>query len=1075
MRTMATIGLACLFLIGMILAPATLLAQGVTTSSIAGRVVNIAGEPLPGVNIMAVHTPSGSLYGAVSREDGRYTLPNLRVGGPYTVTASLVGHEKQTVNQVFLRLSETLDLNFAMKEEAVEAGEVVVVGEQSSVFNSSRTGAATNVQKAQIDALPSLSRNFQDYYALSPYVSSDRGNVLGRNAKYNNIQVDGTNFNDVFGLGATGAPAGQSNVTPISLDAIEEFQLVVSPYDVRQSGFTGAGINAITRSGTNQYHGSVFGYGRNEDLAGKSPDASKQKLSDFTDYQIGARVGGPIVSDKLFFFANGEITRWKQPFTRTFGNQTIGTNSYTVPEDSLNLLTNHLKSVYGYDPGSFVTITPIRESEKAFLRFDYNLDENNKLTARWNYLSSVEDNSPSRGRALTDIYADNGRYKLNNATHSIALEWTSVFAENMSNELIAGYVDQFDQPIYYGNPFPTLYINTSNAAATDRRTQKLVLGAEQFRHYNELGQKFFEITDNFTYYLPGHTLTAGVKMDIFYFRNLFIPSAFGVYTYNSIAAFINNQRAASYEFRYSATSDPLQEANWGANQYGFYLQDEWQALPSLKLIAGVRMDIPTYPDKPNYNKAIDSTFGYRTDVLPATTIAWSPRVGFNWALDEERTAQLRGGIGIFYGRFPYVWVSNQYSNTGVDYYTVTTVPATFNPDPYGQTKLPPTSTTAEVNLTDPNFVAPSVFRYSLGFDYKLPLDIVATVEGIFSTTMDDVYYENINLPASGQSNGGLTAGGKLAGENRDVWGTWNATSRRYSTVWVNNQFSPGVFLVKNTDQGSNANVVVQLQRSAPEGLNGIVAYTWGMAKDINSGNSTTASSGWRFNPTQGNPNKPGLSYSQWDRTHRLMGGFTYRHDWTGAGLRTTIGFIYNAMSGRPFSYMVDGDVNGDGRTDNDLFYIPKDASDVVLMNSAGSAVLPSSDVAYSDLMTFINGDEYLSENKGKMSERSGAREPWMHSLDVRFGQEIPLFEGHTLEFTIDILNFLNFLNSDWGWVKTTGTNQTVNLLTFHSIENTVGSPNYGKPRYQWKGISNTYVPDNIESRWQLQFGLRYSF
>jgi hypothetical protein len=341
--------------------------------------------------------------------------------------------------------------------------------------------------------------------------------------------------------------------------------------------------------------------------------------------------------------------------------------------------------------------------------------------------------------------------------------------------------------------------------------------------------------------------------------------------------------------------------------------------------------------------------------------------------------------------------------------------------------------------------------------------------------MDDVYYENINLPASGQSNGGLTAGGKLAGENRDVWGTWNATSRRYSTVWVNNQFSPGVFLVKNTDQGSNANVVVQLQRSAPEGLNGIVAYTWGMAKDINSGNSTTASSGWRFNPTQGNPNKPGLSYSQWDRTHRLMGGFTYRHDWTGAGLRTTIGFIYNAMSGRPFSYMVDGDVNGDGRTDNDLFYIPKDANDVVLMNSAGSAVLPSSDVAYSDLMTFINGDEYLSENKGKMSERSGPREPWMHSLDVRFGQEIPLFEGHTLEFTIDILNFLNFLNSDWGWVKTTGTNQTVNLLTFHSIENTVGSPNYGKPRYQWKGISNTYVPDNIESRWQLQFGLRYSF
>jgi hypothetical protein len=653
---------------------------------------------------------------------------------------------------------------------------------------------------------------------------------------------------------------------------------------------------------------------------------------------------------------------------------------------------------------------------------------------------------------------------------------TSVFAQNLSNELILGYVDQMDEPVYYGAAFPTLYINTANRAPGYTQTaQKLVLGAEEFRHQNLLGQKYFEITDNFTYYMPGHTLTFGVKLDFLSFRNLFIPDAFGAYTYNSIAAFVNDQRAASYAFRYSATSNPLQEANWGARQYGFYAQDEWTVTPALKLSAGIRLDVPTYPDKPSYNMGIDSTFGYRTDEPPQTTLAFSPRVGFNWSLDEERTMQLRGGIGVFYGRFPYVWVSNQYSNTGVDFYTVTTVPTRFIADPNGQPKVPPTNASAEVNLTDPNFVAPSIWRGSLGFDYKLPLDLVATVEGIFSITQNDVYYENINLKGT-QTNDGLTAGGVLAGEGRPVYGRWAADSRRrYYTAWVDSaRFNPGVFLVKNTDQGSNSNIVIQIQRIAQEGLIGSLSYTWGMAKDINSGNSTTASSGWRFNPTPGNPNDPQLTYSQWDRTHRILGILSYRHDWTGSGLATTIGVGYNGQSGRPFSWMVNGDVNGDGRTDNDLAYIPKDANDIVLVNSSGT-VLPTTDAAYTQLMNFINSDKYLSDAKGTIIKRSGAREPWSHSIDLRLSQEIPTFAGQKFEITIDILNVMNLLNSDWGWVKTVGANQTVNLLNFHSIENSAASPNYGKPRYQWAGMSDPFVPDNILSRWQAQLGLRYTF
>ncbi|HTY58281.1 MAG TPA: carboxypeptidase regulatory-like domain-containing protein, partial [Bacteroidota bacterium] len=892
MSKSATRGLMCTLLAAFLLCVASgAFAQGVTTAAINGKITGKGGEPLPGVNIIALHTPSGTISGTVSRADGRYNIPNLRVGGPYIVTASIVGYQKQVREQISLRLSENLDLNFTMTEEAVQAGEVVVTGERSSVFNASRTGAATNVTRDQIEKLPTLSRNWQDYYRISPYVTGDHGSALGRNSKYNNIQIDGTNFNDLFGLGSTGAPAGQSNVTPISLDAIEEFQIVVSPYDVRQSGFTGAGINAITRSGTNDYRGSAFYFGRNEGFVGKSPDTLKTPLAGFTDWQLGARLGGPIIENRLFFFVNGEITRFKQPFVRTFGNQSLGTNAYTVNPDSLNMLTSYLKSKYGYDPGSFSNIGYNRQSDKAFARLDFNISDVHKLTARWSYLSSSEDNSPSRGRGTTDIYADNGKYKLDNTTNSFGLQLTSLFSNTLSNELILGYVAQKDLPTYYGQPFPSLYIATKGTGTAYAGLQDLVLGSEEFRHYNLLNQKTFELTENFTLYMQDHTLTVGGRMDMLSFENLFIPEGFGDYAYSSIARFLadlppdgNSLYGGAYTFKYSATANPQQEANWHARAYGLYAQDEWTVMPSLKVTAGVRVDIPTYPDHPNYNFKADSTYGYRTDTPPKTTLAFSPRVGFNWAVDEERISQVRGGLGIFYGRFPFVWVSNQYSNTGVDFYTVTTAPTRFIADPYGQPKTATTLPTAEVDLTDPNFKAPSVFRWNLAFDRKLPYDITATIEGVFSITLNDVYYKNINLAAL-QTNAvlagrpALTPGGVLAGEGRDVWGKIDTNATKFSTVWKNNLFSPGVFLVTNTTQGSNSNVTLQVQRNAPSGVNGNVAYTWGMAKDINSGNSTTASSGWRFNPTQGDPNNPTLTYSQWDRRHRVLAAVSYRQEW----------------------------------------------------------------------------------------------------------------------------------------------------------------------------------------------------
>jgi outer membrane receptor protein involved in Fe transport len=1071
-------------------------AQGVTTAAINGLIVDRTDTPLPGANIIAKHEPSGTIYGSSSRADGRYNLPNLRPGGPYSITVSLIGYQKQASTDIFLRLSQNLDLDFTLAEEAVEGEEVLVLGERSSVFNASRTGAASNVTRENIDRLPTISRNFQDYYKVSPYVSGDRGNVLGRNSIYNNIQIDGTNFNDLFGLGSTGAPAGQSNVTPISLDAIDEFQIVVSPYDVRQSGFTGAGINAVTRSGTNQYRGSVFYFGRNENLTGKTPtdvDSLKTKLANFTDYQMGGRVGGPIIENKLFFFVNGEITRFESPFSRTFGNAVRGTNMFRTSADSLQLLTNYLKSQYGYDPGSFRDIDFGRESDKIFIRFDYNLAENHKLTARWNYLRSSEDNSPSRGRDPNNIYFNFGKYKLDNKTHSVAVQLSSLLSNTMSNELIVGFVDQFDNPLFYGSAFPTIYIQSLD--------EILVLGAEQFRHRNELGQKTIEITNNFTYHLPNHTLTFGAKADLLKFRNLFIQGNFGVYSYSSIARFLqshnpgfgpdaNIARNNRYTYRYSATNDPLQEANWSAAQYAFYAQDEWTVSPTLKLTGGVRLDIPTYPDKPFYNARIDTVFGLRTDETPKTSIAVSPRLGFNWSVDPERNTQVRGGVGIFYGRFPYVWVSNQYTNNGVDFYTLgsSSAPNMFIADPFNQPK-PPSATfpSAEVDITDRNFKAPSILRWNAAVDHKLPWDLVATLEGVFSVTKNDVYIQNINLRGR-QANAGLTPGGKLAGEMRDVWGTYNPATRSFSAALIDGaRFGPGVYLLRNTSRGSNANVTLQVQRSVPTGLNGVAAYTWGMAKDINSGNSATAGSFWSANPTPGDPNNPDLTFSQWDRRHRILGALSYRHEWNVAGLATTVGVFYNGQSGRPFSYLVSGDVNGDGQSSNDLAYVPRDANDIILMSGTGATatVLTKDHADYARLMQFIDGDDYLKERKGQISERMGPREPWSHQIDLRIAQEISTFAGHKLEITVDILNFLNLLNGEWGWVRNTGANQNFFLYTFHSLDSDPASPTYGRPRYflpsaakVTDGKADPFLPDDLQprriSRWQLQFGLRYT-
>lgn len=1045
-------------------------AQGVTTASLNGTVLDSKGQPLPGANVVAVHNASGSTFGAAARTDGRFNIPGMRVGGPYTVSARYIGYKTQERENVYLTLGQDLKITFTLVDETLTTGEVVVTAERDAIMSASRTGAATNVVRAQIDRLPTISRSFQDFYKLSPYFTGVGSQAAGRNNRYNNIQVDGANFNDLFGLGGTGTPGGQGGTVPISLEAIEEFQIVVSPFDVRQSNFTGAGINAITRSGTNAFSGSAFYNARNEDFSGLSPDALEAKLPSFSSKSYGFRFGGPIMENRLFFFANAELARADAPFTRTFNQSAFGTNAYTANEDSLNILSNFLRNTYGYETGAWGSINRPDESDKLFARLDYNFNQNHKLTARWNYLNATSNNSPSRFRGSADVYSANADYDLKNKTHSFALQLTSVLSNTASNELSIGYNNQLDQPVFRGQPFPTVEVRTTGVNGA---TNRLAIGSEEFRHRNELQQKVLEVTNNFTYYLPAHKITLGGKLDFIKFRNLFIPDNFGFYQYNSVAAFLAGGRPAVYAHRYSATDDPLQEANWGYRQLGFYLQDEWTMSPRFNLVGGVRFDLPNYTDKPNNNAAFETVFGLKTSEPPKTSVAVSPRLGFNWAIDAERNTQARGGAGIFYGRFPAVWVSNQYSNTGVDFYTMTGstagAPTAFNPDPFNQPKTATGLPTAEVNITDRNFKAPSILRFNLAVDRRLPFDLIASVEGIFSSSQNEVYYQNINL-AGVKENNGLTPGGRLVREGREVWSNINATTGAYTSTGrvVSTQFT-AAYLVKNTDLGSNANVIVQLQRqSARDGFYGNVGYVWGRSKDIGGTNSTTASSGWRFNPTQGNPNNPELTYADSDRRHRVFGTVSYRLGWGSARLGTTIGLFFNGISGRPFSYTTTGDVNGDGLSDNDLAYIPRDQSDIILVTSAGAAA-PQSD--YDALFAFINSDEYLSKNMGTIAERNGARSAWEKQVDLRIAQEVGTVMGHKAELTFDVTNLGNLLKHDWGWVRQAGTQ--VPLLTFHSIQPT--GADAGRPRYRWTSATDPRIASNSLSRWTAQFGIRYTF
>ena len=1040
----------------------------VTTSGISGK-VTAEGELLIGATVQAVHEPSGTTYGTVTNADGRYSLQGMRIGGPYTVEVSYVGFQKAVYKNITLQLGETYLLDVKLTE-SLSLDEVVVTASKAALFNSQKTGAAQNFNQSQIQATPSVSRSIFDVTKMNPLgVNTASGmSFAGSSNKYNSFQIDGITNNDVFGLSSSGTNGGQAGANPISLEAIEEIQVVIAPYDVRQGGFTGGGINAITKSGTNTFHGSAYWYYNNENFYGKTPgkDAKeRKKLGDQSSATYGFTLGGPIVKDKLFFFANYERVKETYP-----SSNNIGSTESNLDVKEVDQIVNKISQLTGgYNAGGYGPQDIDTYSNKILTRLDWNINEQNKFTVRYSFLDGrkmVFSNSVSSAKLN-----DNG-YFMNNKTHSLVSELNTQFTPSWSNEFRFGWTNVRDYRDPIGQPLPNITINNLINNGDPTKKSSLELGTERNSAANALDQDIFTLEDNLIWNKGNHTITLGTHNEFFHMKNLYITNIYGSYVYNSLDDFLtvgtaNEVLPNSYEYSYSnekITGTDRWAPVFGAAQLGFYAQDEWKVTNRFSMTYGLRLDIPLLFDKPRANEVFNSStvatsMGLATDQMPTTKVLWSPRVGFRWSLNEDRTTLLRGGAGIFTGRVPFVWISNSFGNAGVEMVrtayssSLGNYPSDFkfNIDPNKQYKDPNAKVpTSEVDVMAKNFRFPSVFRANLAVEQMLPFGIRGTLEGLYSKTLNNILYENINYQWKGET---LNNGG----DDRPVYEKQD------------NHFTQ-VMLLKNTSKGYTFNITTKLEKSFDFGLNAMIAYTYGQAKSLNDGNSSQAYSGWKYNATYYGDMNPELTWSMFDVRNRVIGSVSYRKEYA-KHFATTVSLFYNGQTGGRYSLLDYTDLNKDGYR-NDLMYVPTDAelekmvfTDIHSNNNTVTAAEQKD-----ALIKWIEGNGELRKSKGTHIKRNQMTLPFEHHFDFHFAQDFFVDiagQRNTIQLNFDIINVGNLLNKKWGMYYQTNSGYDLTPLTTKIGTNGA--------TYQFYDPGEMYTNTNITSRWHAQVGLKYIF
>lgn len=1084
-------------LILMCAANSVVFAQGVTTAAINGKITSKTGEALPGANVFAVHIPSGTTYGTISREDGSYNLPGLRVGGPYTLTASFVGYNKQQRTDLILQLSQNLQQDFVLSEQAIEASEVLVTAERSAILSAARTGAATSVGRQTLAALPTINRRIEDFVRLTPqYSGAGFGySFAGQDNRLNNTTVDGSYFNNSFGL--AGQPGDRTGVAPISLDAIEQVQVNVAPFDVRQGNFVGASVNSVTRSGTNQFSGSAYYQFRDQSLVGTKAKALTFNPGTFKYNQVGVNLGGPIIENKLFFFASFEKDGQTEPATtfvaRTSTTETPAGNTTRVLASDLDGLSSFLKSKFGYETGPYQGYDFETPALRFLVKLDYNLDERNKLSLRYNHLDSEDDVLVSTSSSLgfggrrSNLFGlnfANSNYGILENIRSIVGEWNSIISENMANSLIIGYSYHDESRKQKGAFFPMVDI-------LDAGTVYNTFGFEPFTPNNELRYSSLQLQNNFTMYLTNHYLTFGVSAERYKSENVFFPGAQSVYVYNSLADFYtdandylaNPNRTASpvtlrrFQVRWSnipGQEKPVQPLE--VFYAGVYAQDEWQATKDLRVTVGLRLDVPFFGDTGYQNALADAlsfrdengnAVQYSTKKLPDANILFSPRVGFNWDVLGDRTTQIRGGTGIFTGRPAYVWISNQIGNTGVltGFESIdNTKTRPFHPDPnhYKPTNVTGAPATSyELALTDPNFKFPQLWRTNVAVDQKLPFDLIGTAEFLYNKDVNGVYYINANLTAPNSSFTGA--------DNRPRW-----TSTATAITRINTNVANAVVL-KNQNQGHSWNISASLEMPNRDGLFAKAAYTYGESKNTVDPGSIAFGS-WNNNRHASNPNNPGLGFSDYSPGHRVFAAISYRQEYFDFGA-TTISLFWDGHTGGNSSYVFGGDMNNDGGTSNDLIYIPRNASEMNFEQFTSSGVTFTAQQQADAWNAFIEQDDYLSKNRGKYAERGAVFLPMVYRADLSIAQEVfAEFAGkrNTLQFRVDFLNVTNLINKDWGVGQFLVTSAP--LIPASSRVDA-----QGKALYRLRAINNQLITNSLQQSlgvndvFRIQFSVRYTF
>jgi hypothetical protein len=1083
-------------------ASARLIAQGVTTGAVSGTVTDPSGAPVEGAQIQVRNPRTGASAGGITRSNGQFIIQGIEPDPGYSITVRRIGFEPVTQNNILVSLGQTTRSDFQLKQQSTVLETVSVTAEATPVINPSKTGTGTTVGDSLLRRLPTLNRNFADFVSLVPQVSTSTGVGLsggGVNIRQNAIQIDGAASGDLFGLGTTGQPGSQANAKSIPLDAVKEYQVLLSPFDVRQGNFGGMLINAVTKSGTNEFHGTAYGYTRNENLTRSQP-----YLAEFKQNQYGFSLGGPILKDRLFFFLNPEWQKLSTPATGSY----VGSPDNLVTAATVESFADVLKNQYGLsDPGTGARVVKQNPLTNIFGRIDAYLPGYTRLVLRHNY-AAADNQSFSRSSSTSSnplFGLTSNSYLFSSKTHSTVGEFLTNLPNGVFNELLLNLTKTSDfrtVPV----TFPMVTVRGFQRADASASDVAMVAGTENSSQGNSLDQRTFEITENLTIPVGLHHVTFGTKNLFYRPVNLFGQNSMGNWTFANLDS-LKNGAPLSYSVSAPSPTDPANGlAVFRANMYSFYIQDAWQKSDRLLITAGIRMEKPSFLDTPPENPSVLQNYGRSTAAVPSRR-TWSPRFSFNWDATGDQRNQVRGGLGYFTGTPPFVYLSNAFGNSGLSGYASLTcsgtltnqgnnatsnIPPAFNAanianpptscapfQPATGPLRPGASTAASANIAtiDPNFRFPQYQKITLGYDHRFANGLVGTLEGLYTKALSNPFYTNLALvgPQGRDRNG------------RVLYGTLNANGGTALTQGGRTQ----VIDVTDVHGDYTYSITGQLQKTFFDNFQGSLAYSYMQVRDVAATTSSTQGSNYRYQrDVSGYLEDRSLTRGKEDMPHRIVATGTWR-------LKTLTDFsvVYVGNSGAPFDYVYaagggsgSGDANADGQTQNDLVYVPRNAHDPneILFKGydqpAGSAAQIEAAAEADAFDRYIDRVPCLRESRGKLLSRNACRNPWQNDVDVSIGQSLQAFGQQNLQLRLDVINFLNLLNPRWGWQNFSDQNNTCGpICSATTLLSHTGNVVAGRTQQQVQGIytfnkaMKPWNADNASSNYRMQLSMRYSF